>query len=93
MCGNTFFSIADPLNILGKTVNPLLDVRGLLSPKKDDGKLELPKEEILPDPSAIKDKAKLEAQIRAARRSKTILTSGAGVIDASTTEKKTLLGG
>jgi len=55
--------------------------------------LQLPEPIPLPDPEAIKDQAKDDARRRLAGRTKTILTSGAGIIDEPQTKVKTLLGG
>lgn len=55
---------------------------------------DMPEAPTPPDPEAIKKQAKDDAKKRAALKTKTVLTSGAGVIaDAGGLKKKTLLGG
>ena len=55
--------------------------------------LEPPPLPALPDPETIKSTAKEDARRRALMKSKTILTSGAGVIDDASLQKKRILGG
>ena len=46
-----------------------------------------------PDPKSIKEQALKDAQRRAVLKTKTILTSGAGVVEDAILKKRTLLGG
>jgi len=54
---------------------------------------QLPDPTPLPDPEAIQAKAREDARRRAQSKTKTILTSGAGVISEPIIQKKKILGG
>ncbi len=96
MCGPAVANIFDPLNIAGKTRDPIFDIRdpfGLKGDREESQALQLPPLPKIPEPSIIKDQAKEEAKRRAARRTPTILTGGAGLIDDPNLNQKRKLGG
>lgn len=80
-------------SIIGATAAGGTAIYSASQSKKTASPLQLPEPIPLPDPEAIKDQAKDDARRRLAGRTKTILTSGAGIIDEPQTKVKTLLGG
>jgi len=93
MCGPVVARVFDPLNIAGGTDKPLFDIRGLFGSSSTTAP---PPQQFptLPEPEVIKKEAVENARRAQALRSRTVLTSGVGLIDdPAVQKKKTLLGG